>query len=147
MNTQLPKGRALADLLTRLVNAKIDKGAARSKSEIARALGIQNPSLYGWLETGRIARDRMPQVIRYFKDVSTPNDWGLEDWPDWIQTAPLANPPVDNVNLQAALAHLHQMIAEADSLTAQERDLLRIFRILTPQAQRQLMQVAQILRA
>ena len=44
--------------------ARIKKGI--SKAEMARHFGVKPPSVQGWVKYGRISKDMLPRVIRYF---------------------------------------------------------------------------------
>lgn len=78
----MKRGKELGQAIRTVIDRKIRAGHIKSRSEIARAIGVQPPSLYGWIQTGRIADDTLFKLIKYLDDVSTPADWGLEDWPE-----------------------------------------------------------------
>uniref|UniRef100_UPI003744AFDE S24 family peptidase n=1 Tax=Metapseudomonas otitidis TaxID=319939 RepID=UPI003744AFDE len=44
---------------------------------MASAFGVAPPSVQGWVNTGRIDKSKLIQVIRYFSDVVGPEHWGL----------------------------------------------------------------------
>ncbi len=62
------------------LGAAIGEAIARkgvSKAEVARHFGIQAPSVDGWVKTGRISKDKLPELWAYFSDVADPEHWGL----------------------------------------------------------------------
>ncbi|MBO2925978.1 S24 family peptidase [Metapseudomonas otitidis] len=48
-----------------------------TKKAMASAFGVAPPSVQGWVNTGRIDKSKLIQVIRYFSDVVGPEHWGL----------------------------------------------------------------------
>ena len=56
--------------------ARIKKGV--SKRDMARHFGVREPSVQGWVKTGRIAKDKLMPLFEYFSDVVGPEHWGLE---------------------------------------------------------------------
>ncbi|MTI72559.1 MAG: helix-turn-helix transcriptional regulator [Stenotrophomonas sp.] len=56
--------------------ARIKKGI--SKAEMARHFGVKPPSVQGWVKYGRISKDMLPRVIRYFANEVGADHWGIE---------------------------------------------------------------------
>lgn len=140
----------LAQLIKKCVENKLALNLAGSKAEIARNFGIQPPSLHSWMSTGRVDRDRIPMLMRYFSDVSRPQDWGLEKWPDGMEIPK----PEDSFRpknlgrgLSALLTHpgaqmtpgqlmhelsIHLGVPVGEPLTSEEHELISLYRGLTP---------------
>lgn len=72
-------GRAIGEAIQR----KLDAGAVSSKAEIARHFGVKPPSLSDWVRKGSVAKDKLPELWRFFSDVAGPEHWGLSpsEWP------------------------------------------------------------------
>lgn len=49
-----------------------------SKAQMARDFGVKPPSVSGWVENGRIAKERLPDLFQYFEDVVPPEHWGIK---------------------------------------------------------------------
>lgn len=117
----MKQGKELGQAITEAVELKIDGIKYRSKAGIARAMGIQPPSLHSWLHTGRVSGDRLARLVQFFADVTTPQHWGLEDWPDEVYADPDAHVFVDiavNTTLPITVA---QQVLELISKNAIER--------------------------
>ena len=91
----MKRGEELGKAIAEAVEMVIDGEEFRTKADVARALGIEPPSLHNWMRTGRVSRDRKDQIIRVFSGVTTPQHWGLEDWPDEVYREPDAHVFVD----------------------------------------------------
>lgn len=65
---------------------KLASGSVRTKAEVARHFGMQPPSLADWVKKGSVAKDKLPELWRYFSDVAGPDHWGLspEEWPSGL---------------------------------------------------------------
>lgn len=114
-------GKKFADAIRKGVDAKIVRGQVRSKVEIARYFGIAGPSLHNWMDTGRVDRSKTPRILGYFKDVTTPDDWGLEEWPAWI-----VEPEAEDLDAAAENGHKHSKLArKADDLLHGLQELMR----------------------
>ena len=48
-----------------------------SKKDLALRFGVSEPSVQGWVRTGRIAKDRLAEVMAYFSDTVDASHWGL----------------------------------------------------------------------
>jgi len=73
------KGKELGLAIAKAINLKITSGAIATKTEVARHFGIKPPSLYGWINRGAIAKDKLPELFSYFSDVAGPEHWGLTE--------------------------------------------------------------------
>ncbi len=87
----MKRGEELGKAIAEALELKIDGIKCKSKAEVARALGVQPPSLYGWMARGRISKAKLLQILNFFSDVTTPQHWGLEDWPDAVYVEPDAH--------------------------------------------------------
>lgn len=72
-------GKALGQAIAQAIQLKIDAGKAKSRSEIARAFGVTPQAIRGWVNTGSIAKEKIPLLWKYFSDVVGPTHWGLSD--------------------------------------------------------------------
>lgn len=81
-------GRAIETAIER----KIESGAIQSIADVARHFGVKAPSVHGWIKTGAISKDKLPELWRYFSDVAGPEHWGLTEWPAQL---PAGSPPND----------------------------------------------------
>ncbi|CAN7660111.1 XRE family transcriptional regulator [Aquipseudomonas alcaligenes] len=70
-------------------SARLKKGI--TKKALAESFGVAAPSVQGWVNTGRIDKSKLIEVIRYFADVVGPDHWGLsKDDGDLLQVADTA---------------------------------------------------------
>ncbi|MGF6127232.1 phage repressor protein C with HTH and peptisase S24 domain [Pseudomonas frederiksbergensis] len=58
-------------------SARLAKGV--SKKKLAEDFGVKPPSVQGWVNSGRIDKSKLMQLIDYFSDVAKPDHWGLSD--------------------------------------------------------------------
>ncbi|SPC17363.1 putative phage repressor [Cupriavidus oxalaticus] len=63
--------------------ARQEKGV--SKKALADAMGVKPASVQDWVKYGRIAKERINDLVAYFSDVVGPEHWGLD-------FAPTVNP-------------------------------------------------------
>ncbi|WP_236234672.1 S24 family peptidase [Pseudomonas tohonis] len=63
------------DLGKAIEAARLKKGV--TKSAMAATFQVTSPSIQGWVNTGRIDKTKLIEVIRYFSDVVGPEHWGL----------------------------------------------------------------------
>lgn len=56
-------------------SARIKKGV--SKAELARAFGVKPPSIQGWINTGRVSKDKVLALVEYFSDSVPPSHFGI----------------------------------------------------------------------
>ena len=80
----MKKGKELGQAIAQAVELKIDGIRYKSKADIARALGVEPPSLHTWFKTGRVSANKTSVMLAFFCDVTTPSHWGLEDWPAFV---------------------------------------------------------------
>lgn len=48
---------------------------------VAKHFHVKPPSVQDWLKQGVIAKEKLPELWRYFSDVVGPDHWGLQDFP------------------------------------------------------------------
>lgn len=65
-------GKELGQALQQAIAAK-----GVSKAQLARDFGVRGPSVYDWLEHGRIGKKHLHQLVEYFSDVLPTSHWGL----------------------------------------------------------------------
>lgn len=89
------KGRDFGAAIGVAIQKKIDARAVKSKADIARHFGMKPPSLSDWVKKGSVAKDKLPELWRYFSDVVGAEHWGMSDdeWPLGLSDG--AIPPVD----------------------------------------------------
>jgi SOS-response transcriptional repressor LexA len=75
------KGKELGNAIRAAIDRKVESGSVKSISEVARHFGVRPPSVYGWIGTGTIGKDKLPELWSYFSDVVGPEHWGLSAWP------------------------------------------------------------------
>jgi len=77
------KGKEFGVAIARAIQLKLDSGAVKTKAEIARHFGMKPPSLADWVKKGSVAKDKLPELWRYFSDVAGPDHWGMtkSEWP------------------------------------------------------------------
>lgn len=72
-----------------------------SKKALADAMGVKPASVQDWVKYGRIAKERINDLVAYFSDVVGPEHWGL----DFAQVNPAATErPGDKVGEQTSSA-------------------------------------------
>lgn len=74
-------GIRLGEAIREAIELKIASGAVASKADIARHFGIKAPSIHDWINRGSIAKEKLPELWRYFSDVVGMEHWGLSDIP------------------------------------------------------------------
>lgn len=72
-------GKALGKAIDQAIRLKIDAGKTKSRSEVARDFGVSPQAIRGWVNTGSIAKEKLPQLWKYFSDVVGPSHWGLSE--------------------------------------------------------------------
>lgn len=75
-------GKDLGAAIKAAIEMKLASGAVASQAAIARHFNVKPPSIYDWIKKGSIAKDKLPELWRYFSDVVGPEHWGLRAWPD-----------------------------------------------------------------
>jgi len=82
--------------LGKAVSTALDKKNYRGvKADLARALGVKPPSLYDLIDYGRISKDNLSKLWKFFEDVCGPEHWGLERFP-WGDADSIMVPLVDS---------------------------------------------------
>lgn len=117
MKQGIELGKAIAEALPLV----IDGVRFNTKADVARALGIEPPSLHSWMQTGRVSPRKKMALLNLFSTVTTPQHWGLEDWPDAVYADPDAHVFVEiavNTTLPITVA---QQVLELISKNAIER--------------------------
>ncbi|MBC7204455.1 MAG: hypothetical protein H5U29_13270, partial [Pusillimonas sp.] len=71
------KGKELGRAIERAIQLKIDAGLVKSRAAVARDLHVEPNVVYGWIRTGSISKERLPELWIYFDDVVNPEHWGL----------------------------------------------------------------------
>ena len=63
-------GKALGDAIEK---KKVTKKA------VAEHFGVKPPSVQDWVKFGRIGKQHLNELVRYFSDVVPPSHWGMDD--------------------------------------------------------------------
>lgn len=115
---KIPTGEALASVIRQAVQAKIDTGRAKTLAEMGRAIGVTSAAISYWTKTGKVKEDRMEPLIRYFKDVTKPEDWGLEQWPGWAEKPTVTKKWFDVSASKAVWARMAEELGDDEFLKA-----------------------------
>ena len=77
------KGKEFGEAIKSAIDMKLQRNLAPSKAEIARHFNMKPPSLSDWVKKGSVAKDKLPELWRYFSDVVGPAHWGMteDEWP------------------------------------------------------------------
>ena len=77
------KGKDFGKAIGEAIDLKLKNGSVASKADIARHFGMKPPSLSDWVKKGSVAKDKLPELWRYFSDVVGPAHWDLtpQEWP------------------------------------------------------------------
>jgi len=75
------KGEKLGQAIKQAIALKKASGAISTKVEVAKHFGVKPPSVADWEKKGSIAKDKLPELWRYFSDVVGPDHWGMTHWP------------------------------------------------------------------
>ncbi|WP_373379875.1 helix-turn-helix transcriptional regulator [Cupriavidus nantongensis] len=70
--------------------ARLKKGV--SKKALADAMGVKPASVQDWVKYGRIAKERINDLVAYFSDVVGPEHWGL-DFPGAVKSSTSPSSP------------------------------------------------------
>lgn len=65
-------GKPLGDAVAEAIRLK-----GVSKAAVARHFGIKGPSVYDWINHGRIGKQHLMEMVAYFSDVVGPEHWGM----------------------------------------------------------------------
>lgn len=76
-----------------------------SKAAVARHFGVKGPSIYDWINHGRIGKQHLEAMFDYFADVVGREHWGLKD-----QSAMSQPMGLDLATLGAALTSMDRVI-------------------------------------
>ncbi len=79
-------GKELGQAIRAAIEKKLENGSAKTKAQIAEHFKIKPPSLYTWINTGNIGKDKLFELFRYFSDVVPLEHWGLSELPDYTPT-------------------------------------------------------------
>lgn len=77
----MKEGHELARAIKVGIDRMVRDGHIASRSDIADLIGIKPPSLYGWMKTGRVSKVNLFKIMRILSAVTTPEDWGIDQWP------------------------------------------------------------------
>lgn len=97
-----------------IAEAILKKGV--KKADVARHFNVSPPSVQGWCDTGRIGKERLPELWTYFSDVVGPSHWGLRQ--DEADAAPTQSKPSN------FLRRLSDVYKEYENLPANEKELV-----------------------
>lgn len=64
-----------SELGSAIESARLKKGV--TKKAMADHFGVKPPSIQDWVKHGRIDKEHLPELFRYFSDVVGPDHWGL----------------------------------------------------------------------
>lgn len=80
------KGKEFGAAIDAAIKLKIAHNAGLKKADIARHFKIKPPSITDWVKKGSVAKDKLPELWRYFSDVVGPDHWGMtnEEWPSGL---------------------------------------------------------------
>ncbi len=93
------KGEKLGQAIKQAIELKKASGAVKTKVEIANHFGVKPPSVADWEKKGSIAKDKLPELWRYFSDVVGPDHWGMADWPQTASVKPQNVSPLQLPNV------------------------------------------------
>lgn len=76
-------GKPLGDAVAEAIRLK-----GVSKAAVARHFGIKGPSIYDWINHGRIGKQHLMELVAYFSDVVGPEHWGMpaQAESEWVPT-------------------------------------------------------------
>lgn len=115
------KGKELGRAIERAIKLKIDAGLAKSRAAVARDLNVEPNVVYGWIRTGSISKERLPELWVYFDDVVGPEHWGLsKEGLDFFskKTKPNENWPFELTQLEDVLSLSRQQLQQLDHIMA-----------------------------
>lgn len=72
------KGKELGAAIAAAIKLKRERFGTR-KVDVARHFDVKPPTVQDWEKTGRIGKDKLPELVNYFSDVVSPEHWGLSD--------------------------------------------------------------------
>lgn len=71
-------GKELGAAIKSAIQKKMDAGTISSYSDIAAHFKVKTPSIYDWVNKGTIAKDKLPELWKYFSDVVGMDHWGVD---------------------------------------------------------------------
>lgn len=115
------KGKELGRAIERAIQLKIDAGLVKSRAAVARDLHVEPNVVYGWIRTGSISKERLPELWIYFDDVVNPEHWGLSKADvDYFSKKARVNDiwPFELTQLEDVLSLSHQQLQQLDHILA-----------------------------
>lgn len=115
------KGKELGRAIERAIQLKIDAGLVKSRAAVARDLHVEPNVVYGWIRTGSISKERLPELWVYFEDVVGPDHWGLpKKGVDFLAKKFKNNEcwPFELTQLEDVLSLNHQQLQQLDHILA-----------------------------
>lgn len=131
------------DLGAAIAKALAIKGL--SKADAARKYNVQKASVTGWIKTGRIATDKLLDLMDFCSDVLGPEHWGLDHWPGRLpgtSRKTLQSLPRDEQQLLAAYRAAKQNSDDLELALGEEALLVRAYRAAPEDARRMLLAAA-----
>jgi hypothetical protein len=134
------KGKEFGAAIGEAIKKKLAKdGGPQSKAEIARHFKMKPPSLSDWVKKGAVAKDKLPELWRYFADVVDYNHWGMtkDEWPaGLVEASPKKMAGMHTINQSVArygddTAEVIQIMLEVSS--ERRRDILGVARLALTQ--------------
>lgn len=109
------KGKDFGAAIGEAIKLKLERGSVASKAEIARHFGMKPPSLSDWVKKGSVAKDKLPELWRYFADVVGADHWNLspEEWPAGLTSSSNTPSPLKVAEKPAAYDLSSPAITEA----------------------------------
>ncbi|WP_168793569.1 hypothetical protein [Paraburkholderia aromaticivorans] len=120
-----------------------------TKKAFADAMGVKPASVQDWIKYGRIAKNRIADLIEYFSDVADPKYWGLEyvamatgggktstfvnlmKNPQYVELSRFAHGKMGDSPFSNAVAMIARAAMEADAAGVPTEKLLAIHTILS----------------
>ncbi|HCN72442.1 MAG: hypothetical protein CML16_15625 [Pusillimonas sp.] len=115
------KGKELGRAIERAIQLKIDAGLVKSRAAVARDLHVEPNVVYGWIRTGSISKERLPELWIYFDDVVNPEHWGLSKADvDYFSKKSRVNDkwPFELTQLEDVLSLSQQQLQQLDHILA-----------------------------
>lgn len=84
------KGKDFGTAIGVAIQRKLDNASVHSKAEVARHFGVSPQAVSEWVRTGSFAKDKLPELWRFFADVAGPDHWGMSasEWPSGLPSEP-----------------------------------------------------------
>lgn len=86
------KGKEFGAAIGVAIKLKIASNPSLKKAHIASHFKIKPPSITDWVKKGSVAKDKLPELWRYFSDVVGPEHWGMtkDEWPAGLITSEIS---------------------------------------------------------